>query len=145
LQIRNTKGVEGLKVKPNKWFGIIVLFTLLTLLIVYVVPSDSPFSVLSYVFGFIFVSIVPGYCLVSVLFPAENKLDSVEKAVLSVALSFSLVGLSGLFLGLSPIGMNFTSIRVSVSIMVLVLAAVAFIRKSSLGKSYVQSSEQVST
>jgi uncharacterized membrane protein len=115
------------------------------MLIVYVVPSDSPFSVLSYVFGFTFVSIVPGYCLVSVLFPAENKLDLVEKTVLSVALSFSIVGLSGLFLGLSPIGMNFTSIRVSVSIIVLVLAAVAFVRKRSLGKSHVQSSEQVSS
>jgi uncharacterized membrane protein len=132
-------------VKPNQWFGTIVLFTLLTMLIVYVVPSDSPFSVLSYVFGFTFVSIAPGYCLVTLLFPAENKLDSVEKAVLSVALSFSLVGLSGLFLGLSPIGLNFTSIRVSVSIIVLALAAVAFLRKRSLGKSHVQSSEQVST
>jgi uncharacterized membrane protein len=132
-------------VKPNQWFGTIVLFTLLTMLIVYVVPSDSPFSVLSYVFGFIFVSIAPGYCLVSLLFPAENKLDSVEKTVLSVALSFSIVGISGLFLGLSPIGMNFTSIRVSVSIIVLVLAAIAFMRKRSLGKSHVQSSEQVST
>jgi uncharacterized membrane protein len=132
-------------VKPNQWFGTIVLFTLLTMLIVYVVPSDSPFSVLSYVFGFTFVSIAPGYCLVTLLFPAENKLDSVEKAVLSVALSFSLVGLSGLFLGLSPIGLNFTSIRVSVCIMVLVLAAVAFLRKRSLGEPDVQSSEQVST
>jgi len=134
-----------LRVESTRWFGTIVLFTLLTMLIVYVVPSDSPFSVLSYVFGFIFVSIVPGYCLVSVLFPAENKLDLVEKTVLSVALSFSLVGLSGLFLGLSPIGMNFTSIRVSVSIIVLVLAVVAFVRKRSLGKSHVQSSEQVSS
>src|SRR3989337_3005959 len=95
LQIHNTKSIEGLKVKPNQWFGTIVLFTLLTMLIVYVVPGDSPFSVLSYVFGFIFVSITPGYCLVSILFPAENKLDLVEKTVLSVALSFSLVGLAG--------------------------------------------------
>jgi uncharacterized membrane protein len=129
--------------KPNRWFETIVLFTLLTMLIVYVVPSDSPFSVLSYVFGFTFVSIVPGYCLVSVLFPTEDKLDLVEKTVLSVALSFSLVGLAGLFLGLSPIGMNFTSIRVSVSLIVLVLAVVAFVRKRSLGKFHVQGSEHV--
>jgi uncharacterized membrane protein len=133
-------------VKPHYWFGIIVLFTALTLLFSYVIPGDSPFAVFSYVFGFIFVAVVPGYCLVSVLFSAkENKLDLVEKTVLSVALSFSLVGLSGLFLGLSPIGMSFTSIRVSLSAIVLVLAAVAFIRKRSLGKPHVQSSEQVSS
>jgi uncharacterized membrane protein len=34
-----------------------------------------------------------------------------------------------LFLGLSPIGISFTSITVSLSAIVLVLAAVAFIRK----------------
>jgi len=132
-------------VKPQYWFGTIVLFTALTVLFSYVIPSDSAFSVFSYVFGFVFVAIVPGYCLVSVLFSTrENKLDLVEKAVLSVALSFSIVGLSGLFLGISPIGINFTSIRVSLGVIVLVLASVAFIRKRSLGKLHVQSSEQVS-
>ena len=131
--------------KPARWFGIIVLFTVVTMLTVYFIPSDSPFFIFRYAFSFVFIMILPGYCLVSVLFPAGNKLDSVEKAVLSVALSFSLVGISGLFLGLSPIGLNFTSISVSLCAIVLVLAAVAFLRKRSLGKSHVQSSEQVST
>jgi uncharacterized membrane protein len=116
--------------KLHYWFGIIVLFTALTLLFVYVIPSDSPLSVVNYVFGFTFVAVVPGYCLVNVLFATkENKLDLVEEAVLSVALSFGIVGLSGLFLGLSPIGISFTSIRVSLSAIVLVLASVAFVRK----------------
>lgn len=121
--------VEGLMVKSQKWFGIIVLFTVLTMLIIYVVPSDSVFAVFRYVFGFIFVAFVPGYCLVKVLFLKENKLDLVEETVLSVALSFGLGGLAGLFLGLSPIGISVASITVSLSAIVLVLAAVAFIRK----------------
>jgi uncharacterized membrane protein len=116
-------------VKPRKWFEIIVLFTVLTMLIVYVVPSDSIFAVFRYVFGFIFVAFLPGYCLVSALFLKGNKLDLIEETVLSVALSFGLGGLAGLFLGLSPIGISFTSITVSLSAIVLVLAAVAFIRK----------------
>ena len=116
--------------KPNRWFGIIVLFTVLTMLIVYVIPGDSPFFIFRYVFGFIFVAILPGYCLVSALFAKENKLDLIEEAVLSVALSFGIAGLTGLFLGLSPIGINFASITVSLSAIVLVLAVVAFIRKS---------------
>jgi uncharacterized membrane protein len=118
-------------VKPNRWFGIIVLFTVLTMSIAYVVPGDSPLFILRYVFGFIFVAILPGYCLVSVLFAKENKLDLIEEAVLSVALSFGIAGLTGLFLGLSPIGINFTSITVSLSVIVLILAVVAFIRKRS--------------
>lgn len=128
--------------KPTSWFGIIVLYTVLTLLFVYFIPSDSPFSVINYVFGFIFVAVVPGYCLVSLLFQ-EGKLDVVEKSVLSVALSFSIAGLSGLFLGLSPIGMTTTSLTVSLSSIVLVLAFLAFIRKRKLREPQAQGTEKV--
>ena len=129
--------------KPISWFGIIVLFTVVTLLFVYFVPSGSPFSVFNYVFGFIFVAVVPGYCLVSLIFQ-EGKLDLIEKSVLSVALSFSIAGLSGLFLGLSPIGITTTSLTVSLSSIVLILAFLALIRKSKLRQLHMQSPEQVS-
>jgi uncharacterized membrane protein len=122
-------------VKTQRWFGILVLFTLLTMLIVYLVPVESPLVVFRYVFGFVFVTFLPGYCLVSVLFLKENKLDLIEETVLSVALSFGLGGLAGLFLGLSPIGINFASITVSLSAIVLVLAVVAFMRKRRYEKS----------
>jgi uncharacterized membrane protein len=118
-------------VKPDRWFETIALFTVLTMSIVYVVPGDSPFFIFRYVFGFIFVAILPGYCLVSLLFVKENKLDLIEESVLSVALSFGIAGLAGLFLGLSPIGINSASITISLSVIVLVLAATAFIRKRS--------------
>jgi len=130
--------------KPNRWFGTIVLFTALTMLIVYFVPSDSPFSISRYLFSFVFVTILPGYCLVSVLFH-EEKLDLVEKAVLSVALSFSIAGVSGLFLGLSPIGMTASSLTISLSIIVVVLAFLAFIRKRKLRQLQVPSTEQVTS
>jgi uncharacterized membrane protein len=60
----------------------------------------------------------------------KNKIDIVEQLVLSVALSFGLTGLIGLFLGLSPIGFSLNSITVSLSTLVLVLAVVALIRKN---------------
>jgi uncharacterized membrane protein len=59
----------------------------------------------------------------------RNKLDFVEEIVLSVALSFGLDGLAGLFLGLSPIGINFTSITISLSAIVLVFALIVFVRR----------------
>lgn len=100
------------------------------MLFAYAIPGDSPAAVVTYIFGFVFVAFIPGYCLVNILFATkENKLELLEEVVLSVALSFSLVGLAGLFLGLSPIGINFTSIRLSLSSIVLVLATVAFFRK----------------
>ena len=108
----------------------------------YLVPSDSLLVVLRYVFGFVFVAFLPGYCLVNILFTGRNTVDFVEEIVLSVALSFGLDGLVGLFLGLSPIGINFASITVSLSLIVLFLAVIAYIRK--LREFHVQASQQIS-
>jgi uncharacterized membrane protein len=133
-------------VKPAHWFEIIILFTVLTILIVYFVPSDSQFFIIRYVFSFIFITFLPGYCLVSILFSKKNKLDVVEKSVLSVALSFGVAGLLGLFLGLSPIGIDFTSITYSLTLIVLVLATIAFIvKRRELRELQVQSTEHVSS
>ena len=129
--------------KHTSWFGIIVLYTVITLLFVYFIPTDSPFSVLTNIFGFIFVAVVPGYCLVSLLFK-EGKLDIVEKAVLSVALSFSIAGMAGLFLGLSPISMTTTSLTISISVIAVVLAFLALIRKIKLQQIQIQNPEQLS-
>ena len=116
--------------KPARWLEIITLYTLLTMLIVFLIPGDSPLSVVRYVLGFVFVLFLPGYCLVNILFLGADRLDPVEMAVLSVALSFGIAGLVGLFLGLSPIGMDFTSITISLNAIVLSLAVVAFLRKN---------------
>ena len=128
--------------KPLRWFEIIVAFTVLTLAVTYLIPSNSLFAVLRYAFAFVFVAFLPGYCLMNVLFRGKNKVDSVEQVVLSVALSFGLDGLVGLFLGLSPIGISLTSITVSLSVMVLVFGGVALVRM--LRELNVQSPEQVS-
>ena len=110
--------------------------------VTYLIPGNSLFAVLRYVFGFVFVVFLPGYCLVNILFIGKNSVDPIEQAVLSVVLSFGLDGLAGLFLGLSPIGINFTSITVSLSGIVLVFAVIALARK--LRQPNVQGPEQVS-
>ena len=80
--------------------------------------------------SFVFVAFLPGYCLVNVLFLGKNKVDFVEQLVLSVALSFGLTGLVGLFLGLTSIGFDFGPITLSLCTLVLVLAVIALVRKS---------------
>ncbi len=119
------------KVQPAKWFGIVIAYTAITLLCVYFIPSDFVLSFLRIVLAYVFVAFVPGYCLISFLFQ-EGKLDMVEELVLSVALSFSLAGISGLFLGLSPIGITTVSITESVSFIVVVLAILAYLRKTGV-------------
>jgi uncharacterized membrane protein len=81
------------------------------------------------VLAFTFVVFIPGYCLINFLF-VEGKLDFAEILVLSVALSFSIAGISGLFLGISPAGLNIPSITVTLTAAVFVLAVLAFLRKT---------------
>jgi uncharacterized membrane protein len=100
------------------------------MLVVYLVPADSLFFIVRYVISFIFLAILPGYCLVTLLFSKKNQLELVEKTVLSVALSFGLAGLVGLFLGLSSVGIDFTSITFSLTVLVLILAAATLVIKS---------------
>ncbi|MGF3522549.1 MAG: hypothetical protein ACQXXJ_05580, partial [Candidatus Bathyarchaeia archaeon] len=50
----------------------------------------------------------------------------------SVALSFSIVGISALFIGLSPIGLEINSIVTSLSGIVVVFAVLAFLRKTQV-------------
>ena len=118
-----------LVVKPTRWLEIILIYTIITMAVVYLVPGDSALAVVRYVLGFVFVVFLPGYCLVNILFLGKNSIDPVETAVLSVALSFGVAGLVGLFLGLSPIGIMFTPITISLGVIVVVLALLAYVRK----------------
>jgi len=82
---------------------------------------------------------------VNALFLGKNKIDFVEQLVLSVALSFGLTGLVGLFLGLTSIGFSFGPITVSLCVLVMVLAVIAFVRKTrALRKFNVEIPKQVS-
>lgn len=118
--------------KPIRWLAMILIFTALTMVCTYFISSDpavSPLAYVRYAFGIIFVVVLPGYCLVNILFRKRNRLDEIEQAVLSVALSFGIIGLVGLFLGLSPVKITFLSITISITGITLTLAIVAFILK----------------
>jgi len=101
------------------------------MLLANLVSINSNLVIFSSFFGFTFVTFFPGYCLIKLIFP-EGKLDTVELAVLSVALSFSIAGISGLFLGVSPVGINIQSITYALSSIVIFLAILVFLKKSNL-------------
>jgi uncharacterized membrane protein len=115
------------KLIRRRWFFFVVSFTIITLLSTYAIHEDSPLPLLAFRFalGFVLVSFVPGYCLMRILFYGDNKIDAIEGLVLSVALSFSIVGLLGIFLGLTGIGLNFASITFSLALIIFLLALIA--------------------
>lgn len=116
--------------KPLHWLEIIIIITGLTILSVCLIPPESILGYLRSGLVIVFMFLIPGNCLVNILFRERNKIDLIEKVVLSVALSFGISGIIGLFLGLTPIGLNFVSITISLSSITLILAVTAFILKN---------------
>jgi uncharacterized membrane protein len=98
----------------------------------YCIPADSALGYLRVALSIIFVFFIPGNCLVNILFRfrKKDKIDIIEETVLSVALSFGITGITGLFLGLTFIGLNFLSITISLSIITIILAVSSFVLKN---------------
>jgi len=121
--------------KTNAWFWITLTLTALTFASVLLVPADAvPLSYLRYLFGFIFVIFLPGYCLTETLFPKKDALDIIERMTLSVGLSFAVTALVGLFLSFTPIGLTLPTALSALGLLVIALALVAFSRKYTINK-----------
>jgi len=102
------------------------------LLVVYVLPDDFPLVVFRWVLGSVFVLFIPGYVAVEALFPKGRELDGIERLALSVGLSLALVPLVGLLLNYTPWGIRLDPIMISLTILTIGLALVAFGRRFRL-------------
>lgn len=121
--------------RMNAWFWITLTLTALTFASVLLVPADAvPLSYLRYLFGFIFVIFLPGYCLTETLFPKKDALDIIERVTLSVGLSFAVTALVGLLLSFTPIGLTLPTALSALGLLVIALALVAFSRKYTISK-----------
>jgi len=105
---------------------------LATLLVVYALPASFPLVVFRWVLGSVFVLFIPGYVAVEALFPKGRELDGIERLALSVGLSLALVPLVGLLLNYTPWGIRLDPIMVSLTILTIGLALVAFARRFRL-------------
>jgi hypothetical protein len=103
-----------------------------TLLVVYALPDDFPLVVFRWVLGSVFVLFIPGYVAVEALFPKGRELDGIERLALSVGLSLALVPLVGLLLNYTPWGIRLDPIMVSLTVLTVGLALVAFVRRFRL-------------
>jgi len=103
-----------------------------TLLVVYAIPDDFPLVVFRWVLGSVFVLFIPGYVAVEALFPKGRELDGIERLALSVGLSLAMVPLVGLLLNYTPWGIRLDPIMVSLTILTIGLALVAFVRRFRL-------------
>ncbi|MCX8178037.1 MAG: DUF1616 domain-containing protein [Candidatus Bathyarchaeota archaeon] len=117
----------------DRWFIAVMVITFLASVMPSFISPESPLILIffNYIVGFIYVSFIPGYCLVRLLFPnKKGEIDFIEMIVLSIILSFSIAGLSGLILGLTPVGLNQLSIRIALSLLTFLFAVIALAKSS---------------
>jgi len=121
--------LEYLTLERTGWYHVSVTISLLTLVIVYLVPSDSPLVFLRWAFGLLFVLFIPGYVMVEALLPSTGSLRGLERYAVSVGASLVLDMLVGLLLNYTPWGIGLIPILVSLAAFSVCAASVALVRK----------------
>jgi uncharacterized membrane protein/LysM repeat protein len=106
-----------------------VAWALGTVLVVLLLPSVEPLRI---AVGVPFVLLLPGYCLVAALYPRRDDLQLPERLALSSGLSIAAVVLISLALNYSPWGIRLEPILAFVALFIVLLAAVAALRRALL-------------
>jgi len=122
--------ISFLSPRNSRWFWILIGTSILSFVSILLIPeTGTPLSYLRYIFAFVLVAFLPGYCLTETLFPREDALDIIERLTFSIGLSFAVTALVGLFLSFTPIGLTLATALPALGSLVIVLAIVALIRK----------------
>jgi hypothetical protein len=122
--------ISFLSPRKSLWFWLVICISVFSFASILVIPENMlPLSYLRYVFGFVLVAFLPGYCLTETLFPRKSALDIIERITFSIGLSFAVTALVGLFLSFTPIGLTLPTALPALGSVVIVLAIVALVRK----------------
>ena len=127
----------------NLWFYATVFTALVTVLVIYTVPTDLPLVAVRWVFGAVFVLFIPGYVTVEALFPKGRELDGIERFALSVGLSLALVPLIGLLLNYTPWGIRLNPIVISLVAFTLLVAGLGVARRFRVAAERFEPEKQV--
>lgn len=111
----------------SMWFWGTTILVAVTLLFVFTVDSTLLIYV-RYVLGGFFILFLPGFLLISVLYP-RRELDELERLALSIGLSLAIVPLVGLVLNYTPWGITLTPIMVTLAVLAEALALGTLVRK----------------
>ncbi|HPR65533.1 MAG TPA: DUF1616 domain-containing protein [Methanothrix sp.] len=110
----------------------IMIFVVIAALFIMVPPlNDTPIRA---VLGLPLVLFVPGYVLISALFPEKTELDLIERLALSMGLSICVVIFIGLGLNYTPWGIRLGPILFFVAAVTFGLTAISAYRRIRMQK-----------
>jgi len=109
---------------------LVLIFTLLSIIFVLVPPfNQTPIRIPLVLPLLLF---MPGYSLVSVLFPRKDDLTGIERLTLSIVLSIAIVIFDGFALNYMPWGVRPAPIVISLSIIILLLLLITLVLRKGI-------------
>lgn len=110
-------------------FSLIIAFTAVTALTIYITPKVQPYIFLRYTFTSIFHLFIVGYAFTQMLFTEQNILDSTERIALSFGSSLALTPLTGLILNNISYGIGQDSSFALLTLLTISFSVLAMARK----------------
>ena len=105
---------------------ILIILVAITLLLFPAAAFTS--GALRIILGLPLVLFIPGYILLSALFPGRGSLSGIERITFSIGLSIAVAIIIGIILNYTPWGISLYPILISATIFVVVTASVAWYR-----------------
>ena len=123
---------EYLLSKHAVWFWIMMVLSIGAIISVFVINEENtPLIFIRYVLGVLFILFLPGYSLVKALFPTR-EIDYLERTVLSMGISISLVPVVVMILNYTPWGIRLIPVSLFLLILTTTFTVIALIREFSL-------------
>lgn len=107
--------------------ALIMVWLVIALCMEYLFPATG--TLIMSVFALPLVLFIPGYLLIALLFPATQDLRGIERMVLSIVFSVAIVPLLVFILNFTPRGIILDSVLTALSLLILLLAMLAVIRR----------------
>lgn len=108
-----------------------LLFVVVVTVLLLVVIAISPNSTVRTILGLPYILFIPGYVLISFLFPEGQPLDKIERIALSFGLSIAITPLIGLLLNYIW-EISLVPILYSQSLFIFVFALLAYLRRKTI-------------
>ena len=123
--------------KQAAWYWTTIILAAATAVIVFTIAQDAyPIVYMRSLLGTLFILFLPGFAFIKALFPSKlhietgsEKLDNIERLVLSIGMSLALVPITGLILNYTPWGITLTPITLSLLALTVIFASIALIRE----------------
>lgn len=126
-----------LKSSQAIWYWTTIILVIITAPVVFFVPADFyPWNYMRNILGIIFILWLPGYVLIKAIFPenmpiktSSEKLDAIERIMLSIGTSLAIVPMVGLILNYLPWGIRLLPVTLALIGLTLIIASAAAARE----------------